>query len=204
MIVTLSRITSLEIDLQTAVNPLLAAVDKPIVAKGDLTCDDVILTILPNLRLLMPGKTALNKITGTIKFSSRPRLQSSSDQSENFPGGGPPLLFTKISGSGHASIRFVLPCVSLRSATTRVTLDPVSFSIFREASASLSWFLPLIKTVAPSRTRDLAHANPRPWLDAQTIAFFPRNPKSITVQHTRRRDFREFLCEFIDGRAGEI
>ena len=97
--------------------------------------------------------------------------KSSSLQSKKFPGGGPPLLFIKMSGSGQACNKFSLVDSSSIAPKTELTLYPLdlnSSSVFLKFSS----FTPLIIISTPSFARDSAQALPNPLLEAQTIAFF--------------------------------
>ena len=69
--------------------------------------------------------------------------KSSSVQSKKFPGGGPPLLLIKISGSGQASSKANLVEESSIAPKTEVTLKPLpknSSSVFFKFSS----LIPLI------------------------------------------------------------
>ena len=112
-----------------------------------------------------------------MKFDLIAARKSSSLQSKKFPGGGPPLLLIKISGSGHASSNAILVTLSYMAPKIEVTLYPLdlnSVSVFLK----LSSLTPLITISTPSLAKDSAQALPNPLLEAQTMAFFPDIPKS--------------------------
>src|ERR1700722_6537919 len=122
LIVTLSATASREIDLHAAVSAVLAAVDKPIRGCGDFTIAEVMLTMRPNLRARMPGSRARISRIGAIMLLSNAAIQASRSQSCNLPGGGPALLFTRISASGQAASRVERPSALVMSATTQRTV----------------------------------------------------------------------------------
>ena len=57
---------------------------------GALTADDVMLTMRPNLRAIMPSTVALMSSIGVSMLASIARSHASRSQSRKSPGGGPP------------------------------------------------------------------------------------------------------------------
>ena len=81
-----------------------------------------ILIIRPNFLSFIPGKTNCINIADWVKFDLIADRKSSSLHSKKFPGGGPPLLLIKISGSGQASSSAFLVALSSIAPKTEVTL----------------------------------------------------------------------------------
>jgi len=146
---------------------------------GIFTAADVMLTMRPQRRSIILSTVALINSIGVIMLASSARIQSSRDHSRKLPGLGPPALFTRISGSGHAASRRARPSAVVTSATTVVIVAPVSRRISAAAASSASAPRADITTCTPSRASDRAQARPRPLLDAQTSAVRPFMPRSI-------------------------
>src|SRR6185437_11173683 len=98
------------------------------------------------------------------------------------PGGGPPALLTRISGSGQALSTASRPAGVVMSPTISVTVTPglalrISSAVFFSASApravSVTW--------TPSLASAMAQARPSPLLDAQTMARRPLIPRSTVL-----------------------
>ena len=105
--------------------------------------------------------------------------KSSSVQSKKFPGGGPPLLLIKISGSGQAFIIFSLPSLVLWSVATPITFTPVAFLISSHEFSRQSYPRDYKNKSTHSQARAIALPLPIPALPPLIIAFFPLIPKSI-------------------------
>ena len=84
------------------VRPARAPLDKPKIGIGAFTAAEVMLTIRPNCRSIIPSKTDLINSIGVNMFALRAFSQSAMLKSRKFPAGGPPALFTKISSDGQA------------------------------------------------------------------------------------------------------
>src|SRR6056300_1115371 len=101
-------------------------------------------------------------------FAIQAFVQSSLFQSLKSPGGGPPALLTKISGSGQSSFSLLCSALIVISAQNSVTFTPYfslnSFAVDNKTSL----FLPLIIKSTPSSANAIAHPLPKPLLDAQT------------------------------------
>src|SRR5215475_475327 len=139
------------------VRPARAPLERPSTSIGDFTAAEVMLTMRPNLRAIM---------------SSRVQLRKS-------PGGGPPALLTRMSGSGQAFSTASRPACVVISPTISVTVTPglalrISSAVCLSASApravSVTW--------TPSLASAIAQARPSPLLDAQTMARRPLIPRS--------------------------
>jgi hypothetical protein len=72
---------------------------------GDFTEAEVMLTMRPNFRSIIPSVTALIMKIGASMLASRALIQVSRSQSRKSPGGGPPALFTRMSGLARFSHR---------------------------------------------------------------------------------------------------
>src|SRR5579862_8791832 len=90
-----------------------------------------------------------------------------------------------MSGTGHAASKALRPASVLMSAFTVVTVPLVLARISAAASASGPSLRPLIHTATPSRARAVAQALPSPFDEAQTIAFRPLMPRSISCPYRR-------------------
>ena len=78
------------------------------------------LTMRPNLRAIMPSTVALMSSIGVSMLASIARIHASRSQSRKSPGGGPPALVTRMSGSGHAASAAARPSgVVMSHATSR-------------------------------------------------------------------------------------
>ena len=162
-------------------SPVRAVTESPKGLRGAFTMPDVMFTMRPNLRARIPGSTALIRKTGARRLASRAAIHSACPQSSRFPGGGPALLLTRISGSGQAVRRASRPSSVVTSALTAITDAPVCERISLAVSASRLGSRPLTTTMHPSRASESAHALPRPLDEAQTIALRPLTPKSIII-----------------------
>ena len=93
---------------------------------GVFTIADVMLTIRPKPRATMPSITARIISTGASMLASSASIQAARSQSWNRPGGGPPLLFTRMSGSGQARSSASWVSGSAMSPSNRRHLDVVA------------------------------------------------------------------------------
>ena len=84
------------------VRPARAPLDNPSTSIGAFTAAEVMLTMRPNLRAIMPSTVALISSIGVSMLASSALIQSSRVQLRKSPGGGPPALLIRISGSGQA------------------------------------------------------------------------------------------------------
>lgn len=100
-------------------------------------------------------------------------------KSRTFPGLGLALLFTRISGTGHASRSLACPSVVVTSATTGVTFPQAKRRIYVAAFSNRSALRPLMKRLTSSCAKASARANPNPRPDAQTIMAYLSIAKSI-------------------------
>src|SRR5262245_2673223 len=86
-----------------------------------------------------------------------------------------------MSGSAQASNNAARPSLVVTSATTAVTLPPVSLRISSAVARTASTPRAEMPPSAPSRDRALAQALPRPLLAAHTMARRPAIPRSIDI-----------------------
>ena len=92
--------------------------------------------------------------------------------------GGPPQLFTRMSGLGQAASAAARPASVEMSPGTAVTLAPVSFRISAAVCSRVSSVRAVIVNSTPARPSDIAQARPNPLLAAQTRALRPLMRKS--------------------------
>src|SRR5271163_3534367 len=137
------------------------------------------LTMRPNLRAIMPSTVALMSAIGVSMLASSALIQASRSHSRKSPGGGPPALFTRMSGSGQAASAAARPASVVMSPAAVITLLPVAVRISAAVCSSVSAVRAVIVTVTPSRANAIAQARPRPLLAAQTSARLPFKPMSI-------------------------
>ena len=91
---------------------------------GAFTAPDVMLTMRPNLRAIMPSTVALMSSIGVSMLASSARIHASRSQSRKSPGGGPPALLTRMSGCGHAASAAARPSGVVMSHATHATARP--------------------------------------------------------------------------------
>ena len=91
---------------------------------GAFTAAEVMLTMRPNLRAIMPSTVALISSIGVSMLASIALIQSSRVQLRKSPGGGPPALLMRMSGSGQAFSTASRPAGVVMSPTISVTLTP--------------------------------------------------------------------------------
>src|SRR6195256_4201361 len=104
------------------VRPARAPLDRPRISIGAFTAAEVILTMRPNLRAIMPSTVALISSIGVSMLASIALIQSSRVQLRKSPGGGPPALLIRMSGSGQAFSTASRPAGVVMSPTTSVTV----------------------------------------------------------------------------------
>ena len=72
---------------------------------GAFTAAEVMLTMRPKLRAIMPSTVALMSSIGVSMLASSALIQTSRSHSRKSPGGGPPALVTRMSGDGQRGER---------------------------------------------------------------------------------------------------
>ena len=177
--VTLKRAGSREIPATKPVNPERAPLDNPSGSNGCFTAALVILIIRPNRRSIMPSRVRRIMSIGLYILPLTASNHSFCPQLRKSPGGGPPALFTRISGAEQAARTASRPASVVMSPTTVVTSAPVATRISSAVAASVSACLAIITNLAPSAAKAIAHPLPSPLLAAQTNAVFPAIPSSI-------------------------
>ncbi len=85
---------------------------------GALTAADVMLTMRPNRRAIIPSTVALISSIGVSMLASSARIQASRSHSRKSPGGGPPALLTRMSGCGHRASAAARPAAVVMSQAT--------------------------------------------------------------------------------------
>src|SRR4029453_15158982 len=85
------------------VRPERAPLLRPRMSIGAFTELEVMFTMRPKPRFIMPSTDALMNSMGVSMLASIALIQSSRFQSRKLPGGGPPALLTTMSGSGPAA-----------------------------------------------------------------------------------------------------
>src|SRR6478735_8512534 len=172
------------------VRPVRAPLDNPSTSIGALTAAEVMLTMRPNLRAIIPSTVALISSIGVSMLASSALIQSSRVQLRKSPGGGPPALLIRISGFGQAFRAASRPAGVVMSPATLVTVTPglalrISAAVFASASApravSVTW--------TPSLASCMAQARPKPLLDAHTMARRPLIPRSTVFTPVMSGDF---------------
>ena len=172
------------------VRPERAPLDRPSTSIGAFTAAEVMLTMRPNLRAIMPSTVALISSIGVSMLASMALIQSSRVQLRKSPGGGPPALLIRISGSGQAFSAASRPAGVVMSPATSVTVTPglnlrISAAVFASASAPRA----VNVTCTPSAASAIAQARPKPLLDAHTMARRPLIPRSTVSLPLRRMIF---------------
>ena len=122
------------------VRPARAPLERPSISIGDFTAAEVMLTMRPNFRAIMPSTVALISSIGVSMLASIALIQSSRVQLRKSPGGGPPALLIRMSGSGQAFSTASRPAGVVMSPATSVTVTPglalrISSAVFFSASA---------------------------------------------------------------------
>src|SRR5437588_4333871 len=189
LMVTLAITVLREMPATKPVRPARAPLERPKIPRGAFTAAEVMLTMRPNLRAIMPSTVALISSIGVSMLASSALIQSSRVQLRKSPGGGPPALLTRMSGSGQAFSAASRPPGVVMSPATSVTVTSgcnlrISAAVFASASAPRA----VNVTCTPSAASAIAQARPRPLLDAHTIARRPLIPRS-TVSLPLSDDF---------------
>ena len=127
----------------------------------------------PKRRAIMPSSVDLIISIGASMLASIAFSQTSRVNCRKSPLGGPPALFTRMSGAGHAARSRARPSGVATSATTGVTVAELTLRISLAVRSSASAVRPLMTTLTPSLARATAQPMPRPALEAQTIADLP-------------------------------
>src|SRR5215510_5786596 len=169
------------------VRPERAPLLSPRMSIGAFTELEVMFTMRPKPRFIMPSTVALMNSIGVSMLASIALIQSSRFQSRKSPGGGPPALLITMSGSGHAASTCLRPASLVTSTATGVTFTPVFLRISSAVASSSVLVRALITRSTPSRASATAQPLPNPLLAAQTIALRPLIPMSIA-------------CSLIDAR----
>ena len=145
---------------------------------GASTEEDVILTMRPKPRAAMPSITAVISSIGVTMFWTTPAMIFSRSSSRKPRRGGPPLLLTRMSGSGQAASSSACTSGRLTSPITGVTETPNRSAMSDAVRSSAAASRPLSTRSTPFSASAMAQPRPSPRLDAQTIAFRPAIPRS--------------------------
>src|SRR5712671_5614332 len=174
LIVTLCATVARARPATKPVRPLLAPFESASSAIGAFTALEVMLTMRPKRRAIMPSTVALISSIGVIMLAPTAFSQSSRENLRKSPGGGPPALVTRMSGSGQAASAAMRPCSLVMSAATVTTVAPVMARI-SSAVFSSAWRSRAMRvTRQPSRASEVAQPRPRPLLPPHTSAALPR------------------------------
>ena len=114
-------------------------------------------------------------------LASMAASHTSRSHSRKSPGGGPPALLTRISGVGQAASAAARPSGLVMSHATHATRRPAMAPISSAACRSVLSVRARIVTSTPSRAKASAQPRPRPLLAAQTSAFLPAMPRSMSA-----------------------
>ena len=158
LMVTFELATLRATPARNAVSPARAPDDRSRPAIGILTEPEVMLTMRPNFFATMASIAFwISSMPTTMLPITPSRIfwRSSSRKSRN---GGPPLLLTRMSGSGQAANNAFWPSGEATSAVTATILPPVAFFRSAAAAASFSALRPLITTSQPASASALAQA----------------------------------------------
>ena len=161
------------------VSPLLAPLLSPKMSIGAFTELEVMFTMRPKPRFIMPSTDALMNSMGVSMLASIALIQASRSQSRKSPGGGPPALLMMMSGSGQAASTCLRPASVVTSTAIGVTFTPVFLRISSAVASSSALVRALITRSTPSSASAMAQPLPNPLLAAQTIALRPLMPMSI-------------------------
>ena len=173
MIVTLCRAICRARPATNPVNPARAPLLIPSVAIGDFTEAEVMFTIRPKPRAAMPSTTAFIRKIGVSMLASIAAIHMSRSQSRKSPGGGPPALLMRMSGSGQAARAASRPATVAMSPAEIVTRTPVRARISAAVASSGPALRAVIVTCTPSSAKAIAQARPNPLLAAHTSAVLP-------------------------------
>src|SRR5437773_1489881 len=156
------------------VRPLLAPFESASSAIGAFTALEVMLTMRPKRRAIIPSTVALISSIGVSMFAPTALSQSSLENLRKSPGGGPPALVTRMSGCGQAASAAMRPCSLVMSAATATTIAPVAARISSAVSSSAWRSRATSVTRQPSRASEVAQPRPSPLLAPHTSAALPR------------------------------
>ena len=128
----------------------------------------------------MPSTVALMSSIGVSMLASIARIHAARSQSRKSPGGGPPALLIRMSGSGTAASAAARPSGVVMSHATQRTgrpaFAPISSAVRCSTSASVR---ATIVTSQPASASACAQPRPSPLLAAQTSARLPAMPRSM-------------------------
>ena len=189
------------------VRPDRAPLLSPRMSIGAFTELEVMFTMRPKPRFIMPSTLALMNSMGVSMLASSALIQSSRFQSRKLPGGGPPALLTMMSGSGQAASTCLRPSSVVTSTATAVTFTPYFFLISSAGASSSDLVRALMTRSTPSPASAMAQPLPSPLLAAQTMALRPLMPISICVSPLNSRASRVASCRTSVCRhnhAGEV
>ncbi len=150
---------------------------------GCLAAIDVTLTMRPQPRACMPGRTPRTRAMTLCKVVRSAWSHAASSCCWNGPAGGPPALVTRMSTPPCARIAAsstaATPAAVATSATTAVTGTPCAARIACAVASSASPPRAQRTSDVPSAASASADARPNPLLEAATSATRPRMPRSI-------------------------
>ncbi len=118
LIVTLCAATLRATPATKPVRPERAPFDSPRTSIGAFTADDVMLTMRPKRRAIIPSTVALISSIGVSMFASSAQSHAARSQSRKSPGGGPPALLIRMSGAPQVASAAVRPSGVVMSQAT--------------------------------------------------------------------------------------
>ncbi len=161
------------------VSPVRAPLDSPSSGMGCFTAPEVMLTMRPKRRAIMPSTTARMSRIGVSMFASSALIQASRSHWRKSPGGGPPALLTRMSGAGQALSAAARPSSVAMSPATAVTSHLEALRSSSAVASSASRPRAVMTRFTPSRASDIAQPLPSPLEAAHTSAVRPRIPRSM-------------------------
>src|ERR1051325_4853414 len=171
------------------VSPERAPFERPSGPIGAFTALDVIFTMRPKRRAIIASTVALMSSIGVSMLALSALIHVSRSHSRKSPVGGPPALFTRMSGAGHAASAARRPSSVVMSPATTVTSTLQRLRISAAVASSASRPRAVITSFTPSCASENAQALPSPFDAAQTIAVRPRMPRSMSTPFQRDEQY---------------
>jgi hypothetical protein len=158
LIVTFAWATSRATPARKPVSPARAPLDRSRPAIGIFTENEVMFTIRPKRRSIMPSITRCTSSMGVAMLAFTPARMAFRSTSRKSRNGGPPLLFTRMSTCGTASTSACCTSGSDTSPGTAITSEPVACRMRSAARCSAAASRPFTTTVAPAAASCVAQA----------------------------------------------
>ena len=184
------------------VRPERAPLESPRESMGAFTAEEVMLTMRPNPRAIMPSTVAFMSSMGVSILASMAASHWLRSHCRKSPGGGPPALLTRMSGAGQAASTAWRPAGVAMSLAMAATLTPWARRIDSAVASSSLAVRALMTRSTPAAASASAQARPSPLLEAQTMALRPRIPRSMDVSFSCRLQPPDGRCP--RRRAGRV